>query len=239
MEWIEITLSAAAENLALDEACLEAAEQGQWSSGLLRIWEPSVPMVIVGRASRVHEEVNEAFCAAHRIPIFRRVSGGAAVVALPGCLMYAVILPHATEPAGPELDLIHARVLAKIGRAVQRAGCDASRQGTSDLVWQNRKISGNSLRVKRAALLYHGTILYDADLELIGRCLQRPPREPAYRRARSHLDFLANAPAARDRLVAGLVEAWEATASADFRPPDRLASLVADKYGCDDWNQER
>jgi len=35
-------------------------------------------------------------------------------------------------------------------------------------------------------------LLLDADLMLMDRYLKHPPREPAYRQGRSHLDFVMN-----------------------------------------------
>ncbi len=55
-----------------------------------------------------------------------------------------------------------------------------------------RKVAGLALRRRRAAMLLHGTILIDADLELIANALKRPVREPAYRDGRDHLEFLEN-----------------------------------------------
>ena len=43
-------------------------------------------------------------------------------------------------------------------------------------------------------LLYHGTVLYDFNLELIDECLTMPPRVPDYRASRDHRDFVTNLP---------------------------------------------
>jgi len=68
-------------------------------------------------------------------------------------------------------------------------------RGTSDLAVAERKFSGNSSRVKRGHLLYHGTLLYDFPLGLISDCLRTPPRQPHYRERRSHGEFVNNIPA--------------------------------------------
>ena len=53
MRYLDLTLPTPAENLALDEALLEAAEQSGDPGETLRVWEPDEPMVVVGRSSRV------------------------------------------------------------------------------------------------------------------------------------------------------------------------------------------
>ena len=55
-------------------------------------WEPRETFVVVGYANRVATEVNVAACAAKGVPIFRRCSGGGAVVQMPGGLNYSLIL---------------------------------------------------------------------------------------------------------------------------------------------------
>jgi lipoate-protein ligase A len=71
-------------------------------------------------------------------------------------------------------------------------------QGICDLTIDNRKCSGNSLRVARDHVLYHGTLLVDFDLPLLERCLRTPPRQPAYRAERAHGSFVANLPWSRE-----------------------------------------
>ncbi|MCA9152002.1 MAG: hypothetical protein KDA92_22015, partial [Planctomycetales bacterium] len=86
MLYLELTLPTAEENLALDEALLEEVCAGEQEHDVLRIWESPAPAVIVGRASRLSLEVNLPHCAANRIPVLRRCSGGASVVLGAGCL---------------------------------------------------------------------------------------------------------------------------------------------------------
>ena len=95
MKYLDLSLSTPAENLALDEALLDEAEQGRGPAEVLRLWEPLEPFVVVGRSSRLAVEVDMESCRAARTPVLRRCSGGAAVVTGPGCLMYAVVLSYA------------------------------------------------------------------------------------------------------------------------------------------------
>src|SRR5689334_13860556 len=98
MLFLDLTLSRPEENLALDEALLEEAEHAEAPREVLRIWEPDKSMVVVGRSSTIAAEVNEQACAERDMPILRRTSGGAAIVAGPGCLMYAVVLSYELRP---------------------------------------------------------------------------------------------------------------------------------------------
>ncbi|MEZ6087962.1 MAG: hypothetical protein R3C05_08050 [Pirellulaceae bacterium] len=59
-------------NLAIDEALLDAAEADAEASSdreVLRLWSFDRPVVVVGRATKVEEEVNLPFCQQAQIPI--------------------------------------------------------------------------------------------------------------------------------------------------------------------------
>ncbi|HJT30886.1 MAG TPA: hypothetical protein VJ783_02385, partial [Pirellulales bacterium] len=88
MHLLELTLPTPAENLALDEALLDEAEQhaAAGTGECLRLWEPAHRLVVVGRSSCVSTEVRTDFCRRQGLPILRRSSGGAAIVSGPGCL---------------------------------------------------------------------------------------------------------------------------------------------------------
>ena len=98
MQCLELTLPGAAENLALDEALLEEAETAPRPTETLRLWEPRSPSVVLGRSSQIDIEVRRDACRELDVPVLRRVSGGATVVAGPGCLMYALVLDSRLRP---------------------------------------------------------------------------------------------------------------------------------------------
>ena len=50
-------------------------------------------------------------------------------------------------------------------------------------------------------MLFHGTILYDFNLKEIENFLKHPPKEPGYRKSRTHLDFVRNIPIKKDELI--------------------------------------
>ncbi len=243
MHWLKLTLDTPAENLALDEALLDEAEAAGPASEVLRLWESPAPVVVLGRSSRVNLEVDAAACAERGIPILRRSSGGAAIVAGPGCLMYAVVLSYACRPEAHGIHQSHGYVLGRLVDALRPHVKSVARAGTSDLVLAGdcdrdavRKFSGNSLRVKRTHFLYHGTLLYNFDLPLVAACLRTPPRQPEYRHAREHGDFVANLPLGRETMEAAISAAWPTVGDLCDWPRERVKQLVRDRYRLDDWN---
>lgn len=239
MRLVHLTLESPAENLALDEALLDEAEQGDSRDEIVRTWQPRDALVVLGRSSRLVDEVHANECQRRGIPIFRRASGGATIVTGPGCLMYAVVLSYDRAPALRSIDAAHAYVLGRMARALGRLVPGITRQGTSDLALGECKFSGNSLRCKRRHLLYHGTILYDFPLDLVTECLKMPPRQPNYRARRDHRTFLINLPLGEAPLRQAIASAFGAHETTDTWPRERVQSLVREKYSRPEWNLAR
>lgn len=242
MYHLPLTLETPAANLALDEALLDAAVEGELPGEVLRLWEPADFFVVLGRSSRL-DEVNQAACRADDVPVLRRPSGGATIVAGPGCLMYAVVLDLDHRPELRSVDRAHSYILDKNAAALAPLAAGIALKGTSDLTLPAaqsngeppRKFSGNSLRLKRNCLLYHGTILYDFPLKQLGCWLATPARTPKYRDDRAHETFVTNFPARREAMTAALIDAWKAMKPLTDWPRQRTEELAAGRYASAAW----
>jgi lipoate-protein ligase A len=237
MRCLDLTLSTAAENLALDEALLEEAEMAGAPAETLRLWESRQPVVVIGRSSRIDAEVHVDACCELSIPVLRRASGGAAIVAGPGCLMYAVVLSYRLRPHLRVLGQAHRFVLETLAAALAPFVPGVQCCGTSDLALGRRKFSGNSARCRRDHFLYHGTLLYDFPLGLMDCCLAIPPRMPGYRGGRPHGGFVANLPMKGETIRRALIAAWDAHEPYGDWPAPRTAGLAAEKYSRPEWNE--
>lgn len=235
MRLFDLTLTSPQENLAFDEALL--VDSG---GPTLRFWESPRPFVVLGRSSRRDIEVDLAACGADGAAIGRRVSGGATIVAGPGCLMYAVVLDLRDRPELADLTVAHRYVLGRVADALRSVEPSVVVAGTSDLAARRggslKKFSGNSMRSVRGRLLYHGTLLYRFDLDSMSRLLREAPRQPEYRDRRSHRDFVDNLDADRTTLKTQLIREWDA------RPAEPNAALLEvtrrlarDKYSTPGW----
>jgi lipoate-protein ligase A len=234
---LRLTLPTPAENVALDEALVEAAEAGESASagGVLRLWESPSYFVVLGRSSRAEIEVHLDACQREGVPILRRPSGGGTVLAGPGCLMYAVVLDYRSLPHLRAVDAAHRFVLERIAGALAGHVPGIAHVGISDLAVAQTggpalKVSGNALRARRHHFLYHGTLLYNFALERIGQLLAAPTRTPVYRQDRAHDEFVTNLPLNRHQVERTLIEAWDAHEPLRDWPRVRVAELVATKY---------
>ncbi|QDV71060.1 Lipoate-protein ligase LplJ [Rosistilla carotiformis] len=238
MRLLDLSFPEGPRNLALDEALLESADAtGRAGDGeVLRLWKFDSPTVVVGRGSKVADEVNREFCERVSIPILRRCSGGTSVTVGPGCLLYSLVLSTDLRPQLKDLDQVHQFVMQTIREAIGGLLGRVQFQGTCDLTWQNRKFSGNSLRVARRHVLYHGTLLYDFPIDLVQNTLRVPPRQPDYRGGRTHDQFVINLPLGERQLRNALGSAFGVQATLQQWPEDRVEQLVASRYGNPGWN---
>jgi len=121
--------------------------------------------------------------------------------------------------------------------ALQRQVPTASLQGICDLTWNDRKFSGNSLRITRRNLLYHGTILYDFDLDIIARCLKVAPRQPDYREGREHASFVTNVPVDPERFADDLGRAFGVSGQQDWNSwSGPIRKLRRQRYDDPSWH---
>jgi len=244
MHLLDLTLDTGPANLALDEALLDVSEQmadddSSLPAETLRLWEPREVLVVVGRSSKIAEEVNLTRCRQQGVPVLRRTSGGAAIVAGPGCLMYSLVLHYRLRPQLRAIDLAHRFVLGTLARALGEFVPGIEHLGTSDLAIGDRKFSGNSMRCRRESFLYHGTLLYDFPLPQIEQLLRTTPRPPDYRAGRKHAAFLANLPLGADELRKILIRTWDARPCGIAWPESKMRRLIEEKYSHEDWNWKR
>ena len=238
MVCLELTLSTLSENLALDEALLLQAESEQGHE-TLRFWEWTSLAVVLGAGCRLADDVDEAACKADRVLILRRSSGGGTVLLGRGCLLFSLILGYERSPFLREIRPSYCYILGLIRDALADLLPGVACAGTSDLAADGLKFSGNSQQRKRHHLLHHGTLLYDFDIQSIGRYLRLPSRQPAYRAGREHAAFVRNLPCDAAELRKRMCAAWDAKEPITDWPSDTVDRLVAQKYGRTEWHQRR
>jgi len=234
MQHLDLTLDSAAANLACDEALLDACEYGSGAE-VLRFWQPEQCFVVAGYSNEAAREVNLAACRQAGLGVFRRCSGGGAVLQGPGCLNYALVLRIDGHPAlqsitGANRHIMERQRAALTGllrRPVEVKGC-------TDLAIGGLKFSGNAQRRRRHALIFHGTFLLRFDLSLMDQFLHPPSRQPDYREGRPHGLFVMNLEVGAAAVRDALRSAWAAHTPLPEAPDCRR--LIEEKYGRDDWN---
>lgn len=237
MKLLDYTLPDPAMNLALDEALLVAAETGTGGE-VLRLWELPSYAVVVGSGGSVVIDVSLAACARDGIPVLRRASGGGTVLLGPGCLCFSLVLSYDHAQRLNEIPASNRYILARLVNALASV-VPAAVEGLSDLALDGVKFSGNAQQRKREHFLHHGTLLCGFDLALVAKYLNPPERQPEYRRARAHTEFVTNLPASAAELKRLLLEEWRPDGEYAPIPLEKARELLAEKYSRDEWNRRR
>ena len=236
MKFLPLTLPTPEENLACDEALLEAVEKGE-SDDVLRIWNALSYFVVVGYSNRVETEVNVPFCHSQGVPILRRCTGGGTVLQGPGCLNYSLILRIGDSASLSSITRTNEYIMARNRDALTPLlGPELRVEGHTDLTLNGLKFSGNAQKRKLKALLFHGTFLLGLDPGMVERTLRMPSKEPGYRANRSHRDFLINLEVPTHQVDSALAQAWAAQEALTPIPTEATARLVKEKYRCSEWN---
>lgn len=158
MQYIETGSYKPAVNLAFEEYFLKSKDIGD---DVFMLWQDE-PAVIVGRFQNIPEEINITAANAHQIQVLRRISGGGAVFHDQGnlCFSFVVrdIIPH-------EID--KSKFIRPIVNALSRLGLQIAVSSRNDLLVDGKKCSGSAMALHKDRLLYHGTLLFDTNLEIL------------------------------------------------------------------------
>ncbi len=228
MKVLDAQFSDPLENLICDEVLLDWCDAGAAES-VVRFWEAEDYFAVLGYGNTLKTEVNCGACVRRGTPVFRRCSGGGAVLQGKGCLNYSLVMPLTVHMALSTAGGANAFVMERHRGLMEKLiSAPVFVRGCTDLVVDNLKFSGNAQRRRQSSLLFHGTFLIDFEISLMDRLLLFPSREPDYRLGRSHSRFTRNLPLGREQIIAAICEHWgaeEAFGAFDFEAV-RLAALA-------------
>lgn len=160
-------------NLALEEYCYRNLDPRR-DYVLFYINQPSI---IIGNHQNPFQEINFEFAGRNKIRPVRRISGGGAVYHDRGNLNFSFITAFAGEMLG-----YFQTLLQPVLKTLQRLGVPAQLTEKNNITVGGKKISGNSQHTDMRRMLSHGTLLFDADLDVLHNVLA-PKQEIIHSRA--------------------------------------------------------
>lgn len=128
-------------------------------------WQVS-PSVIVGRNQLLEKEVNVGYCRENGVGIFRRKSGGGAVVADRNNIMFSYVT------SSDDVRTTFGEYTSMVADALRSLGLNASDNSRNDILIGDRKVSGNAYYHLPGRSIVHGTMLYDYDPALMANTLR-------------------------------------------------------------------
>lgn len=153
--------------LAMEEWAARCLPPGEW----FFTWVVD-PTVIIGRHQDLEAEVNVPYCRANGINLVRRKSGGGAVFADRGNIMFSYV----TSGRETSVEEAFSHFTSMLVAMLRSLGIPAEASGRNDLLIEGRKVSGCSYYRVAGAGIAHGTMLNTVDTARMAAALT-PSRE--------------------------------------------------------------
>lgn len=143
-------------NHALEEYFLKDTRES-----VFMIWQ-NEPTVLIGRNQNLELEINTDFTKAHDMHVVRRLSGGGTVYCDLNNCQYTFITNRDDKDENLFKSFARPVVLA-----LKKLGLDADFTGRNDIMIGDKKVSGNAQYRYKNRIIHHGTLLFDANMELL------------------------------------------------------------------------
>lgn len=154
------------------------------------VWNPNRKIVVLGTSNIPGNSVNTENVLADSIDVYIRPSGGQAVVLTPNTIVISVLLNYPDLKSPKEIFTIINNIIIDV--LIKTGVKNIAAKGISDIAIGERKILGSSIYRKKEKHFYHAVLNISEKTSTIERYLKHPPKEPDYRKGRSHADFVTS-----------------------------------------------
>jgi len=148
-------------NIAAEEYVLKHSD-----GDVLMIWQ-NKSSVIIGKHQNIFKEVNLPYTLHNNIPVIRRISGGGTVFHDLGNINYTLI--SLSKDNSTLVDFV--KFTQPVIEFFKTFGIKAEFEGKNNLAVRKLKISGNSAHVFKNKTLYHGTLLFNTNLDSLEKSI--------------------------------------------------------------------
>ncbi|MFQ5712123.1 MAG: biotin/lipoate A/B protein ligase family protein [Candidatus Geothermarchaeales archaeon] len=157
-------------NVAVEEALLQAVEGGITPS-TFRLWR-NPNSVVIGRFQSVGLEVDVKACTEFDTAIVRRITGGGTVYHDWGNLNWTIVAGRGQPMVSGDFLKVFGGFGGAVVEGLKTMGVKAKFNPPNGIQFNGKKISGMAAYVKRGAVLCHGTLLVNTDLNVLSRVLR-------------------------------------------------------------------
>jgi lipoate-protein ligase A len=224
----------------LNQAAIETVKHTgkpiTWFSG----WKE--PTVNIGRDQDPREVCNLEEMNKDNVVLVRRQGGGGAVYLSPGNeISWSLVTPAQRRPE--TIEETHRAVSQTIIEALNEVGIEARHEPPNDVVTENGKISGGTLRQQDGVVYTGSTLLYDVDVDEMFTYLtpsKEKYEEKGYRDVQCRVDAIYNHTTKEfedvvDIIQSSVIEEYDCEVSSWTDEELRKARQHADKYSEASW----
>lgn len=154
-------------------------------------WNSPTPCIVLSRSAIPANELQLDSVMRDQIPVVQRQGGGGTVYLDKHCLCIALCWAN----HGSALNVSEGMQcgVTWIQDAIRKVWkLSTTIAGTGDLIYQNQKLVGSSLRMTRSHVHYSCSIILEDISAKAHMYLSEPIRQPKYREKRNHFDFMGN-----------------------------------------------
>ena len=144
-------------------------EQAPLDEPVFMIWQ-SRPCTMLGRFQVAQAELDLDYAAKEDILIVRRPSGGGTIFVDDGTLLYSLLLP--CQDGDACIEQSRAFFSQGVSRALNKLGIPAVIEGRNDILVEGKKIAGIAQHMKNGWICTHGSLLFDANLDMLSTVLK-------------------------------------------------------------------
>ena len=206
----------AAENMALDEAMLEARAEGLIPD-TIRFLSFNPHAALVGQFQTVEKEIRGDYCRENGIDINRRITGGGALYWGTSDVGWEIFSSREGRFGVSRVEDYYKIFCGAVASGLSSFGVEASFRPRNDIEAGGRKISGSGGTSSGDAFLFQGTLLVDLDMDHMLRSLRVPIEKLSYSEINSLKDRItwlsreAGYLPSRDKIIDGLLKGFTST----------------------------
>ncbi len=214
----------------------------KFNQNIFMVYQNS-PSVIIGKNQNTFAEINYQYIKKNNINVIRRLSGGGTVYHDSGNLNFTFIT---NGEKGKLVDF--KKYIIPIQEIIKELGVDVKLGNRNNLYIEGKKISGNAEHIFKNRVLHHGTLLFNANFDVLTLALKTDNtkyKDKAVKSITSKVTNIAHYISDtlkiedfKNLLIKGISEINSEYQFYSFTKNDKkeIIKLINDKYQTWEWN---
>ncbi|HZJ85321.1 MAG TPA: lipoate--protein ligase [Syntrophomonadaceae bacterium] len=170
---LDLGAKSGAYNMAIDKVIIESLSEEK-APNTFRFLQFRPHCALVGYHQSVDLEIEEEYCRQNGIDINRRITGGGGIYLDESQLGWEIFALKNSPGIPKKTEDLYSLMCESAITGLRKLGITAKFRPQNDIEVEGRKISGTGGTEFGQALLYHGSLLIDFDVDTMVACLKLP-----------------------------------------------------------------